>query len=352
MTGGVESYSWAVSQAFAKACERVALITASPDGQRPKDKTHLSSVTCVRGNSQFVLFLRFVMRLLLCRLKGDKFDVIHATTWRMALPALLVFPGSKLVITIHGNEILVKSVLLKRLMSWAVNKAGLLVCVSAYTESLLRETVAHLETKTCVNYNGVSSLTGVHDIEAKWSQPNQSLTTFTVCRHEPRKNLIAAVKGFISSGIAEEYRIAGAGPETEKLADLLKEYPNANVTLLGRISDSQLKQELSEASIFLHPQIEIKSSGDVEGFGLVVADAMANGCVAIAGANGGTKELIDHEVTGLSLEACDSSEIANQLAWCAANRDKLQIIGIAAHQRATRDFNWDSHAARILSELQ
>jgi len=352
MTGGVESYSWAVSQAFSRICGRVTLITASTDRRLPDEASRVSKIICLRGDSQLALLVRFVMQLLCRRIKGDKFDVIHATTWRMAIPAVLAFPRSKLVITVHGNEILVPSLLLKMLMDWVMKKANLLVCVSRHTESLLRETVPSLDTRTLVNYNGVSNSKSIQDIEEKWSQLDQRLTTFTVCRHESRKNLLSAIEGFIASGIEGEYRIAGSGPETDKLKELIAKHPNANVTLLGRISESQLKDEFLNASIFLHPQIEMRSSGDVEGFGLVVADAMAQGCVVIAGANGGTKELINHRVTGLSLKTCGSDEIAHQLSWCVANGDQLDSIGIEAHRRATQDFNWDSHVANIISVLQ
>ena len=352
MAGGVESYSWAVSQAFAGICAQVALLTASTSGDLPTEKTQLKRITCLRGSSQFLLLLRFMMQLLFRRIKGDKFDVIHATTWRMALPALLVFPTSKLVITIHGNEIFVKAALLKKLMRWVMCRADLLVCVSGYTEKLLREVVYPLNVRTLINYNGISSAASITQVEEKWTEPDDPLKVFTVCRHEPRKNLVATLEGFISSNIEGEYRIAGTGPETEKLKAIIEKYPNANVTLLGRISDSQLKEEFLKTSIFLHPQIEMKSSGDVEGFGLVVADAMAHSCVVIAGANGGTKELIDHKDTGLALSVCDSEEIATQLAWCADNRAQLGHIGMAAHKRATTDFDWDRHVAKIIAELQ
>ena len=352
MAGGVESYSWAVSQAFTRICAQVTLLTVSASGDLPTKKTQLKRMTCLRGSSQFLLLLHFVMQLLFWRIKGDKFDVVHATTWRMALPALLVFPTSKLVITIHGNEILVKPVALKKLMRWAISKADLLVCVSGYTEELLQDVVSPRNVRTLINYNGILSAASITRIEEKWTEPNEPLKVFTVCRHEPRKNLVAALEGFISSNIEGEYRIAGTGPETEKLKALTEKYPSANVTLLGRISETQLKEELLHASIFLHPQIEMKSSGDVEGFGLVVADAMAHGCVVIAGANGGTKELIDHHATGLALNTCDSDEIDSQLTWCDRNQAQLGRIGLAAHQRATTDFDWDRHATKIIAELQ
>ena len=237
-------------------------------------------------------------------------------------------------------------------MRWIISRADLLVCVSDYTEKLLRGVVSPLTVRTLVNYNGISSSPSLTHAEAKWTAPEEPLTVFTVCRHEPRKNLVAALEGFISSNIDGEYRIAGTGPETEKLKAIIETYPNANVTMLGRISDSQLKEEFLTTSIFLHPQTEMKSRGDVEGFGLVVADAMAHGCVVIAGANGGTKELIDHQKSGLALNVCDSDEIAAQLTWCDNNRVQLGHIGLAAHRRATTNFDWDRHAAKILAELQ
>ena len=156
MAGGVESYSWAVSRAFTRICKQVALLTASTSGDLPTEKTQLKRITCLRGRSQFLLLLRFVMQLLLRRIKGDKFDVIHATTRRMALPARLVFPTSKLVITIHGSEILVTSAVLKN--SCAGSSAELTCwCVSGYTENLLREVVSPLSVRTLINYNGISS---------------------------------------------------------------------------------------------------------------------------------------------------------------------------------------------------
>ena len=51
MTGGVESYSWAVSQAFSRICRRVTLITASTDRRLPDEASRVSKIICLRGDS-------------------------------------------------------------------------------------------------------------------------------------------------------------------------------------------------------------------------------------------------------------------------------------------------------------
>src|SRR5690606_33378468 len=136
--------------------------------------------------------------------------MIHATTWRTALPAVLIYPKTTLVVTCHGNEIL-QNGRIEVLMKHVLKRASLIVCVSDYTKGLLVRRIPELAEKTIRAWNGVGFQTDKGAIAEKWSSNLPQINILTVCRHEPRKNLSVAIQAVSQLKAKVQYKIAGRG---------------------------------------------------------------------------------------------------------------------------------------------
>lgn len=349
--GGVESYSKSIADEYQRLGVSVKVLTAK------KSKTAFLStpyeVETVVSGYQIVNFFQFIAMLLTFRFRRERYDFIHATTWRVALPAVLVFPHTTCFVTAHGNEILVKGIL-QRIMKWTLGRVFLILCVSDYTKNLVLQRCSGLNSKLLSVHNGLTVDCSNDDFHNKWVSRPDYIKVFSVCRHEKRKNLISAVYAFKYVVEGAEYKIAGDGPQTAQLSSVICD-PNERidrVKMLGRVSDIQLRELYAESHIFLHPQKEDVLGGDVEGFGLVVADAMAMECVPIAGNNGGTKELISDGFNGILLDDCDPSEIARCLNELIQNYTRAREMAVAARQYAVSNFSWRKHVQEILESIE
>ena len=85
-----------------------------------------------------------------------------------------------------------------------------------------------------------------------------------------------------------------------------------------------------------------------DGFGLVVAEAMAHGLPVITTDQAGAADLVTPD-NGLIVPAADPRALADALQWCLDNRDRLQAMRFHALETARRrqwpDFRRDLIAA-------
>ncbi|MFH1783019.1 MAG: glycosyltransferase family 4 protein [Candidatus Omnitrophota bacterium] len=82
-----------------------------------------------------------------------------------------------------------------------------------------------------------------------------------------------------------------------------------------------------------------------EDFGITIIEAMAYGKPVIAIDQGGPKEIIDNNVTGL-LTPLSSTEMSKKLAYLADNKDIVLKMGQAAREASLR-YNWE----KIIDDL-
>jgi glycosyltransferase involved in cell wall biosynthesis len=124
------------------------------------------------------------------------------------------------------------------------------------------------------------------------------------------ERLLAAVGPL---GTRARLLIAGAAKTASDraYAEELRARAPANVTFLGHVDD--MAGLYAEIDVFLH------SSLAPEPFGLVIAEAMAHGRLAVAPAGGGISALLRHGQTGLTYD--DPSKLATLVADLASGRD-------------------------------
>jgi glycosyltransferase involved in cell wall biosynthesis len=135
--------------------------------------------------------------------------------------------------------------------------------------------------------------------------------------------------------------IAGDGPERSTL----EERANAlglggRVRFLGRISDSQLVALYQAADVSVVPSVAL------EGFGLVVLEALACGTPVVASDTGGLPEALAGLDPSLIIPAGDRAALAARLQ--AAYRSNRSLPSRQDCRRYAETFSWDRAADRTL----
>ena len=87
-------------------------------------------------------------------------------------------------------------------------------------------------------------------------------------------------------------------------------------------------------------------------FGMVLLEAMYFGLPVLTSLNGGSDLLVQDGVNGFVQRGFDAKAYARVIAELAADPQRQEIVGKAAHETVERDFLWDRIAARMLAEYR
>lgn len=153
-----------------------------------------------------------------------------------------------------------------------------------------------------------------------------------------RKGVPRLLDVFASLKGAAELRVVGrAEPGMESILARA----GTNVRVLGALSGPDLAAEYRTADIFCLPSLE-------EGFGLVVAEAMAAGLPVVATDATAAVELVRPGVDGLTVPAGDDAALKDALETLIADKPGREAMGAAARDRIG-EFTWDATAARAVA---
>jgi len=353
--GGIETYSNHVATAWAESGFRVTVITQF-HGKAGISKRGKVTIINVGPGSQLLIFLRMLKAALQLRSVFSP-KVIHATTWRVAIPALLVFWSSAIVVTIHGREV-------TRVRGW---KIWLMRCVfarAARSVVVSKTTLNHclpllplIEKKAVISWNGISNIGEAKANKKCWAKKcHLPCRLYSLCRLVPRKNISGALRALAllrSRGVEGwEYYIAGDGEEGPALRMLTTELNLADkVHFLGRVKDSDIPDLYRAADVFVHPQTAGSFGSDIEGFGIVLVDAMSYGVPVVAGCDGGPREFICDGETGFLVDGNDIESISNVLERLITRPAECRRVGEKSRVWALETLDWKNHVKRILDSI-
>ncbi len=341
--GGVQTYARAVADGYAALGRRVTVFTKSSAGPA---RTEAGSVTVidVGPGSMAAVYLRLFGAMRACRRAGERPAVIHACTWRAALPAL-PFAG-ELVVTVHGREIGRPGGVAFRLMRRVLGRAARVVAVSGTTRALLLGRMPELDDRSVVAWNGAAE-----PGDAPPRSGGGPAGLLTVCRLVARKNVrgaVDAVAGLRDADFA--YRIAGRGPEEAAVRAAIERHGLGDrVAALGYVDDAALAGLYRTADVFLHPQVSLEDGGEIEGFGISVADAMAHGIACIVGRDGGPAELVEDGVTGFVVDGRSTAAIAEAVERLVRSPELRAAMGARARAWARANLSWERHCRIALA---
>jgi glycosyltransferase involved in cell wall biosynthesis len=348
-TGGVETYSEQVAMAYARAGNDVTVLTAHPGAIGQEKRGDVAVINVGQHSGQAGVFRRMMGQL--WELRREDYDIVHATTWRVALPALLLRRSLTMVVTIHGREVFVVPKPLRPLMMQVLRHADHFPTVSEPILDKFEDELGRRLSGAFSDWNGISF---EEDSHLPCEKPDR-MRLFCMCRLVGRKNMhgaIQAVARLIDKGHKLDFRIAGGGEETARLQALIEDLGmQDHIQLLGRVPDEDVRPLYRSSHVFLHPQIATHSGQDMEGFGLTIADAMAFRCVPVAGASGGPLDFIRSGETGFLVDGENISDIEAALEHLITKPEQREMMASAAQEFAREHLTWDAHVSKILERL-
>ncbi|MBN8490397.1 MAG: glycosyltransferase family 4 protein [Burkholderiales bacterium] len=115
-----------------------------------------------------------------------------------------------------------------------------------------------------------------------------------------------------------------------------------NVRATGHVSQDELKRWVSRSHVLVLPSVQ-------DGFGLVVAQAMACGCPVVATTNTGAPDLFDDGVEGFIVPPRDSTALADRLQRLADDPDRRGGMAELALVRTRHIMGWSAYGRAALA---
>jgi glycosyltransferase involved in cell wall biosynthesis len=192
----------------------------------------------------------------------------------------------------------------------------------------------------------------IHDIDNPVSEelfdlsrqevPGTVLSAAVVCRRKNTLGLVEAVAQVRSLGVDVRLRLAGAiaAPDYgEQVRERIRRLGlQDRVDLLGRLSSSELRQELCRASVFALVSLEENSPMGIE-------EAMAVGVPVVTSNRCGMPYLVRHGETGFLVDPLDTDDVVEHLAAALRAPDLRQAMGERC--RATARQRFHPHAVAL-----
>ncbi|MGV7222807.1 MAG: glycosyltransferase [Nitrospinales bacterium] len=138
-------------------------------------------------------------------------------------------------------------------------------------------------------------------------------------------------------------KIAGDGPFSDKLKDIVQEKMLDNIEFLGHQSDSECRELLKKSSFVVLP-----SQCCEGGFPLTAIEAFAAGKPLIATNLGAMAEAIVDGQTGLHFSAGDHQELAAKIAWAWSHANAMERMGFAARKKYENKYTAEKNYAILL----
>lgn len=120
---------------------------------------------------------------------------------------------------------------------------------------------------------------------------------------------------------------------------------DSTVEWLGPLGKKQLLSQYQQASFMVFPTIQ-------DGWGLVVAEAMASGCPVISSRNSGSSDYIEHGTDGLLFNAGDQETLTHYMNLVCSDEALRHSLAENARQKALAFGNWSTYGDLYFSLLQ
>lgn len=265
-----------------------------------------------------------------------------------------VLQGARLVLTLHGSEILRLHQRFGTRMAAGrlFARADRISVVSRHTRDLL---LGHFPSAAGrVTLTPGALRTDFPPAPARRPRAAaERLVVLTVARLHPRKgqrHVIEALHGLPPELRARvEYWIAGSHGKEGYDAALEEAARRSDfpVQLLGDVPDARLPDLYAQADVFAMTSVPHKLS--VEGFGLVYLEAGAHGIPVVAHAIGGVPEAVIDGETGLLVPPGDTAALTTVFARLITEPALRARLGEGGRRHARRH-SWDDSARTLFGQ--
>jgi phosphatidylinositol alpha-1,6-mannosyltransferase len=276
---------------------------------------------------------------------------------RSRLPYGILFYGGDLLAV---RPKLARSRLKRRAYAPLLDSAAVLVAISQWTASLLRDLLLELRLDEAAGRIRVVPLGTdpgrfVPDpAAAERFRTGRGLPAgrwlVTVARLVPHKGIDTGIE--VLAHLADQhpdlrYAVIGRGTYHDALLAQATELGVGDrVHILTDVTDAELPGAFAMAEVYLGLSRQVGL--DAEGFGIALLEAAACGVPVVAGASGGIADAVENGVTGLMVTPDDPEAASDAVRHLLADRTLARRLGEAGRARVERRFTW----ARVVDDLR
>lgn len=146
------------------------------------------------------------------------------------------------------------------------------------------------------------------------------------------------------------YVMTGRGPYRDELLARARHLGIGDrVRFTGYVTSAELRLLHERAELYISPSSE--EAGDIEGFGIALAEASACGKPVIAGDSGGVSDAVIDGETGLLVDPFDLEAIERAVVSLLDDRTRAQSLGDQGRDRVERELSCETQAAQLLASL-
>ncbi len=264
-------------------------------------------------------------------------------------------------VVVHGSELLESrsSILRRFVMRHVLSGARQLIANSHFTRQLLNQ--EGFDTQRVAIVHPPLDL-------SDWSKPvlpadmgalNEHLNLkgrrvlFTAARLVRRKGHLQVLE--ILARLASRYPdlvyvMTGRGPYGDELRARARQLGIADrVRFAGYVTSDELRWLHERADIYISPSCE--EAGDIEGFGIALAEASACGKPVIAGDSGGVSDAVIDGETGWLVDPLDLAAIERAVISLLDDPVMAQRLGQQGRERVERELSCETQAMQLLASL-
>ena len=286
-------------------------------------------------------------------LHKEKVDVIHAH-WLIPqglIAALLQFlPGRSVpfVVTSHGADLYaLRGRFMNALKRFVLRRARAATVVSAAMLDALR-TIGADVSKATVQPMGVD-LRGRFCLNpAVQRTKHEILFVGRLVEKKGLRHLLDALPDVLLRIPDTRLVIAGFGPEDAALkAQAGKLGLKSAVQFLGAVPQAELPALYQRAALFVAPFVQA-SSGDQEGLGLVLVEAIGCGCPILAGDVPALAEVLGEGFNDMVVDPLDTHALADRIVALLSEPSLTSARALLLQKSVGLRFDWNEVANRYI----
>jgi colanic acid/amylovoran biosynthesis glycosyltransferase len=259
----------------------------------------------------------------------------HATTLAWLISSLSDLTYS---FTVHGPDVFVHRVLLRE----KIRKATFIRCISTFNKAFLSGLYPDVtDGKLHVVHTGLNPEVYAEAAERaprKKARPHL-LSVAALNARNGYPLLIDACASLIRSGIDVECSIVGDGPLRVVTEQWIAQHGlSDHVRILGNLPQHEVARLMGTADIFVAPNV-IATDGMMDGMPVSLMEAMAAGKPVVAAAISGIPELVQHEVSGILVDAAYAERLADAVRRLLADPQLCERMGRAGQAKVRAEFD-------------
>ncbi|MGR8979158.1 MAG: glycosyltransferase [Gammaproteobacteria bacterium] len=283
--------------------------------------------------NQFVSAWRLSHRL--------KPEIIHAHwVFPQGLIAALIGRqlGIPVIVTAHGGDAFsLQNMVIAKIKRWTIQNSAIWTSNTLATSQAVGDDLPDPEIIPMgIDFRRFNSAVSS-------DKPRDKLVLLFVGRLVAKKGVHDLISAYaqLSDSLREktELWIIGDGIERKSL-EKQAERQNApgKIIFFGRLPNDKLPDYYAASDIFVAPSI-IDSSGDTEGQGIILLEALACGTAVIATKTGGIGEIIEHEKNGLLVNPNNPADLKNAIERLLNDR-KLRDSLVLEGKNCVQNYDW------------